>query len=207
MLPAFKRFLVLRFGAAGLALLLVGVAPFYGQVRPASPYPSSQTMEDFLAEENLEDAIDKHWDWIESETAGGMLAISRLTEPKGLSRFISNLLDFYAASRDLMAYRFAPNSADWAREGAAASAEQMEQQLDDVASYVADLEAVPVALPSALTDFPLRRQLSIMGSLIERVSPKLNQVAQVSDIVDIPLLRLIDSELRAIRIVSAAIQQ
>ncbi len=181
--------------------------PVSGQMRPASPFPSSQTLEDFALEENLEDAIAKHWDWIEAESERGMLAITRLTEPDGLSKFVSNLRNFYSASRDLLAYRFAPGGANWARQGAARSAEQLENRLDAVASYVADLEALPAPLPPGLGDFSLRRQLRVMSSLVERVGRKLNQVAEVSDIVDIPLLRLIDSDLRAIRIVSAAIRQ
>ena len=121
--------------------------PVSGQMRPASPFPSSQTLEDFALEENLEDAIAKHWDWIEAESERGMLAITRLTEPDGLSKFVSNLRNFYSASRDLLAYRFAPGGANWARQGAARSAEQLENRLDAVASYVADLEALPAPLP------------------------------------------------------------
>jgi len=60
----------------------------------------------------------------------------------------------------------------------------------------------PIPLPDNLARLSLDRRLAVMSRLLSRVRGKLNQVVAASDIVDIPLLRMIDSELRTIRSIS-----
>jgi hypothetical protein len=65
-----------------------------------------------------------------------------------------------------------------------------------------DLQMDPVPLQRNLVRLLLDRRLALMPGFLSRVRGRLNQVVQASDVVDIPLLRMIDSELRTIRVIA-----
>ncbi len=188
-------------GLPAAAILLV---LFFADVIPACGQPNPRPLvRNEIRVGTLKEEIKAHWEGIENGLGlRDPVALRRLVEPAGRAALISRLRDFYGASRNMLSYRFAPEGPDWAIQGVGRAAEELEERLDRVLSLLPDLQMAPLPLPGNLARLPLDRRLAVMSRLLSRVRGRLNQVVGASDIVDIPLLRMIDGELRTIRIIA-----
>ena len=184
--------------AAVLLLLFVaGANPVYGQASPGIPVRNEIGMG------TLDEEVRDHWERVGHDFGlPDPVVLRRLAEPTGRAALMSRLRDLYGASRDILYYRFAPEGSDWSIQGVGRAAEALEHQLDRVSSLLPDFQMDPIPLPENLERLPLDRRLGVMSRFLGRVRGRLNQVVNAADVVDIPLLRMIDSELRTIRILA-----
>ena len=125
--------------------------------------------------------------------------VRRWAESSRMSAFGSRLRDLYGTSRELLYYRHAPASAVWAVTEARKASEELEKRLDRVSDFIVDLEAQTAPLPEDLARLPLFSRLTLLSRMLEALRPKLNRIVQSKDIVDVALLREVNSEFRAIR--------
>ena len=125
--------------------------------------------------------------------------VRRWAESPCMSAFGSQLRDLYGSSRELLYYRHAPASAVWADTEARKVSKELEKRLDRVSDFMVDLEAPTAPLPEDLARLPLFSRLTLLSRMLEALRPKLNRIVQSKDIVDVALLRKVNSEFRAIR--------
>ena len=76
-----------------------------------------------------------------------------------------------------------------------------------MASYLVEFPPNPRPLPENLESMPLFRKLNLISRLVGSLQPKLRRVVRSPDIVDVPLLRLIDSEFQAIKVITGEIRR
>ncbi len=184
-----------RTRTAFITLAIACAIPAYGQ-RP----------DDLLRELSLDEVIRTHWEGIE-EGLPAPWTIGRLDERGDIEAFVSSINDFYASARDILSYRYAPEGATWAIDEAKETAEDLEDRIDKVASYLVEFAPNPRLRPENLEAMPLFRKLTLISRLVSSLRPKLRRVVRSPDIVDIRLLRIIDSELQTIKVITGKIRR
>ena len=187
--------MILRTPIALIALALVCTVPAYGQRRP-----------DFTEELTLDEEVRAHWERIE-EGLPVPWTIGRLNERGDIDGFVSSIRDFYTSAREILAYRYAPQAATWAIADAKDTAGDLEDKVDRVASYLVEFPPNPRPLPENLESMPLFHKLNLISRLVGSLRPRLRRVVRSPDIVDVPLLRLIDSEFQAIKVITGEIRR
>ncbi len=187
--------MTLRTRTAFVILVLICALPAYGQ-RP----------DELLREVSLEEEIRTHWERIE-EGLPVPWTMGRLDERGDIEAFVSSIRDFYASARDILSYRYAPEGATWAIDEAKETAEDLEDRVDKVASYLVEFAPNPRLRPEDLEAMPFFRKLTVISRLVGSLQPKLRRVVRSPDIVDIPLLRIIDSELQTIKVITGEIRR
>ena len=180
---------------AFIALALACAIPAYGQSRP-----------DFTEELTLDEEVRAHWERIE-EGLPVPWTTGRLHERGSIDAFVSSIRDFYASAREILTYRYAPQAAAWAIEDAKDTAGDLEDKVERVVSYLLEFPPNPRPLPENLESMPLFRKLNLISGLVGSLQPKLRRVVRSPDIVDVPLLRLIDSEFQAIKVITGEIRR
>ena len=74
-------------------------------------------------------------------------------------------------------------------------------------SYLVEFPPNPRPLLENLESMPLFRKLNLISRLVGSLQPKLRRVVRSPDIVNAPLLRLIDSEFQAIKVITGEIRR
>jgi hypothetical protein len=89
----------------------------------------------------------------------------------------------------------------WGEEVSELERKEMElgRRLDRVSSLIIHLDAPMVPLPDDLVRLPLFTKLELLFRSMETMRPKFKQIMRSTDIIDLNLLKDVNSEFRAVQ--------
>jgi hypothetical protein len=131
----------------------------------------------------------------------------RMADPARLDQLADGLNELYGASREVLYYRFAPAFADWAVEPARKASRELDRRLDRVSSMIIKLDAPTAALPDDLARLPLFSKLDLLSRSMDTMRPKFKQIMRATDIIDLNLLKDVNSEFRVAKEIVRALRR